>query len=68
MNDKEREEFRAALAAKFGQTWDTAELQETYTVVGFCYGCAVVVRKSDGERGSLDFTHSPRFYHSFMKG
>jgi hypothetical protein len=65
MNDEEKASFRAALTAKFGDTWDTTELQQAYDVVGFGGGICVVVRKSDGQRGSLDFTHMPRFYHSF---
>lgn len=68
MNDQEKTEFRAALTAQFGDTWDTTELQRTYSVVGFGGGYCVVERKSDNKRGSLDFTHTPRFYHSFQEG
>lgn len=60
--------FRKALSDKYGDTWDTTELQKVYSVEGFGGGLCVVTRKSDGKRGSLDFTHSPRFYHSFQEG
>ena len=28
----------------------------------------VVTRKSDNQKGSLEFQHSPRFYFDFVKG
>ena len=56
---------RTALEAQFGQVWDTAELQRDYTVEGFAAPFVVVERKADGARGSLEFTHMPRFYFSF---
>ena len=60
--------FRKMLTDKVGETYTTAEMQEKFTVVGFCGGYCVVVRKSDNQRGSLDFTHMPRFYHTFKEG
>lgn len=48
-----------------GQTWDTAELQRDYSVVGFLAPYVVVVRKSDNVRGVLQFTHNPRVYFGF---
>ncbi len=68
MNDQEKDEFRAELTKRFGETWDTAQMQAAFDVMGFGGGYCVVTRKSDGKRGSLDFTHSPRFYHSFSEG
>jgi len=56
---------RAELSAKYGQLWDTSEMQADFSVEGFGAPFVVVVRKSDGVRGSLAFSHSPRFYHSF---
>ncbi len=47
------------------QQWDTAELQRDFTVLGFSMGFVVVVRKSDGQKGSLDFDHMPRVYYDF---
>ncbi len=66
--DREREAAaRAELEAQYGQVWDTEELKRDFTVEGFRAPFVVVVRKSDGVRGSLGFTHSPRFYFSFRE-
>jgi hypothetical protein len=48
-----------------GQTWDTDTLQRDFTVEGFMAPFVVVRRKSDGQRGSLKFRHSPRVYFDF---
>jgi hypothetical protein len=63
--DKELE-LRKELEEKYGQVWNTSELREEFEVTGFCYGMVVVKRKSDGVVGSLDFTHLPRLYYSFV--
>ncbi len=67
-DDEAKATFRANLTAKVGQTWDTTELQQDYDVTGFCAPFVVVTRKSDNVRGSLEFTHHPRFYFSFTAG
>jgi hypothetical protein len=59
------EDVVALLAACDEKTWNTSQLQDDYTVVGFCAPFVVVVRKSDGIKGSLMFTHRPRLYFSF---
>jgi hypothetical protein len=48
-----------------GQTWTTDELQRDFDVQGFAAPFVVVVRKSDGLRGSLQFRHHPRVYFNF---
>lgn len=48
-----------------GRVWDTRQLQEDYEVEGFLAPFCVVVRKSDQQRGSLMFTHAPRWYFGF---
>ncbi len=48
-----------------GPTWDTEALQRDFTVEGFMAPFVVVRRKSDGQRGSLKFRHSPRVYFDF---
>lgn len=53
---------REALEAKHGQVWDTSELQQDFDVLGFLAPYVVVARKSDGQKGSLKFQGSPRFY------
>ena len=56
---------RADLESKHGQVWDTSELQQDFSVEGFMAPYIVVRRDSDGQRGSLKFQHSPRFYFGF---
>lgn len=48
-----------------GQTWDTTQLQADFEVTGFAAPYVVVRRKSDGQKGMLQFTHSPRVYWGF---
>lgn len=56
---------REYLEAEHGEVWNTTELQQDYSVVGFMAPYVVVQRKSDGVRGSLLFQHSPRLYYGF---
>lgn len=56
---------REDLRSKYGDVWDTGELQEHFTVLGFCAPFVVATRNSDGVKGSLLFQNNPRFYHSF---
>ena len=56
---------RAYLEAKHGQVWDTSELSDDFDVIGFMAPVVAVIRKSDRQKGSLYFQHSPRFYFSF---
>lgn len=57
---------REALEAKYGQVWSTSEVQEDFSIEGFMAPYVVATRKRDGQRGSLEFQHSPRFYFSFQ--
>ena len=56
---------REALEAEHGQVWDTDELRRDFDVTGFMAPYVVVRRKSDGQKGSLKFQASPRFYFGF---
>ncbi len=56
---------REDLEARYGDVWDTQQLQEHFTVLGFCAPFCVVERKLDHTKGSVLLQHSPRFYHSF---
>jgi hypothetical protein len=56
---------REALEARHGKVWDTSEMQEAFSVSGFAAPFVVVVRKSDGKKGSLEFQARPRFYFNF---
>lgn len=53
---------REQLEAKFGQVWDTDQLRAEFEVLGFSAPYITAIRKSDGQRCSLEFTHDPRFY------
>jgi hypothetical protein len=56
---------REYLEAKHGQVWDTSQLSEDFQVLGFMAPVVVVRSRSDGQKGSLYFQHSPRFYFGF---
>ena len=57
---------RESLEEKYGQVWDTQELTQDFTVEGFLAPFVVVRRKCDGQVGSLEFQHEPRFYFNFI--
>ena len=44
---------REELEEQHGQVWNTKELQQDFTVQGFASPCVVVIRKSDGVKGTL---------------
>lgn len=48
------------------QEWTTEELREDFDVLSFMAPFVVVRRKSDGIKGSLKFTHSPRVYFEWL--
>ena len=48
-----------------GPVWDMQQLQQDYEVLDFLAPFCMVVRKSDGQKGSLLFTHQPRWYFEF---
>jgi hypothetical protein len=45
--------------------WTTEELGREFEVIGFLAPFVVVKRRSDGVKGSLEFTHSPRVYFNW---
>ena len=53
---------RLRLEAEYGQVWTIDEVREQFTVVGFLAPYVDVTRKSDGQRGTMQFQHNPRFY------
>lgn len=57
---------REALEANHGQVWSTEEMCEEFEAIGFMAPLVVVRRRFDGQKGSLEFQHSPRFYFSFQ--
>jgi hypothetical protein len=56
---------RESLEAQYGQVWNTEELSQEFGVIGFLAPFVVVAQKSDGQKGSLEFQHHPRFYFNF---
>ena len=57
---------RELLEEEHGQVWSTNELRAEFDVLGFMAPLVVVQRLSDGKKGSMEFTHSPRFYFNFV--
>lgn len=57
---------REALEAQHGEVWNTDELSRDFNVTGFMAPIIAVRRKSDGQKGSLEFQHQPRFYFRFQ--
>lgn len=57
---------REALEAQHGQVWTTDQMIEEFEAIGFMAPLVVVRRRSDGQKGSLEFQHSPRFYFSWQ--
>ncbi len=58
---------REYLEQQHGQVWDTSELQQEFSVLGFMAPFIIVQRKSDHVKGSLFFQHDPRLYYGFKK-
>ena len=56
----------AGLAADSGRRWTTGEMTREFEVIGFAAPFVVVRRRSDGQVGTLEFTHSPRTYFGFV--
>ena len=56
---------RETLEELHGHVWDTDQLRSEFIIEGFLAPFVVVRRKSDGQRGSLEFQHQPRFYFNF---
>lgn len=49
------------------ERWDHNEVRDAFEIIGFMAPFCAAIRKSDGKRGSLEFTHSPRFYFNFVE-
>ena len=57
---------RASLEEKHGEVFDTEQLREGFQVHSFLAPFIIVTRLSSGEKGTLMFQHSPRFYFSWQ--
>jgi hypothetical protein len=56
---------RPALKERHGDVWDGVELGRDFEVIGFMAPLVVARRRSDSQRGSLEFQHHPRFYFNW---
>jgi hypothetical protein len=56
-----------ASLAEAEKRWNTLELKKEFEVIGFMAPFVAVIRKSDGKKGSMMFTHEPRFYFDFVE-
>ncbi len=59
---------REVMEKRWGKVWDTKELQLDFKVEGFLAPYIVVERIHDGVRGTLTFSHYPRWYYNFQEG
>jgi hypothetical protein len=57
---------RQALQVPHGKVWDEEELAQEFKVTAIIAPKAVVVRKADGQVGSMEFQNQPRFYYNFQ--
>ena len=53
--------------ARTDKRWTTEELQRDFIVRSFLAPFVFVTRRADNVRGSLEFTHSPRWYFDFRE-
>jgi hypothetical protein len=63
----EETEVYEQLLLKYGEVLNTREVQEKYSIEGFMAPYVVARRRSDNVKGSLEFTHMPRFYFNFVE-
>jgi len=63
-----REVIRNELMGEHGVVWDTVQMTNVFEVVHFMAPYVVVRRRLDGVKGTLKFTHRPRFYFQWQEG
>lgn len=51
----------------YGEVLSTPEAVKIYEFIAFSSPFVEVRRRSDGQKGTLEFQHSPRFYFKFIK-
>jgi hypothetical protein len=57
---------REALEKKWGEVWDTKQVQQVFKIHGFLAPFVSVTRLADGRKGALTFQHLPRYYFCFQ--
>ena len=63
---KKFEPGRAEFEARYGQVWNTREVEHDFLILGFSAPLVFAERKKDHKRGVLLFNDSPRFYFDFQ--
>lgn len=58
---------REYLEDKYGKVWDTAELTADFKVISFLAPFVLVSHRANGQSGTLEFQHSPRFYFNYRR-
>ena len=56
---------RLALHRDFGDVWTHQEMAQEFDIVLWICPLVIVIRRSDGIKGSLLYQHQPRFYFRF---
>lgn len=51
----------------YGQVWDTTQLQQDFIVHGFLAPFVSVTKKETNEKGTLMFSHNPRYYYGWQE-
>ena len=62
---QEVQEKREELEAEHGKVWNTNEVTTDFDITGFLAPRCAAIHKETGIKGTLRFTHSPRFYFDF---
>lgn len=62
-----QDEARQILEKAHDTVWDSEELLSVFEVSHFEPPLVHVIRKTDGQRGTVAFIDSPRFYFSFQE-
>lgn len=57
---------REDLEQRWGEVWDTKQVQQVFKIHGFLAPFVSVTRLADGAKGALTFQHLPRFYFAFQ--
>jgi hypothetical protein len=56
---------RKELEEAYGKVYTTPEATEAFEFISFLAPFAIVVERSTGKKGTLQFDHMPRFYYDF---
>ena len=66
--EAEKKKLMAELVEAYGEdVYTTDDVRELFEVHGFLAPWVTVTKKASGEKGTLEFIHSPRVYFHFIK-